>query len=60
MADEFTSPHEIAQLNIRHFEQLLMTSLDEQTRAIVEKLLAEEKSKLADLEKRARRTSDAG
>jgi len=49
MADEFTSPREIAELNIRHYEQLLATPLDDQTRTIVKGLLAEEKAKLAGL-----------
>ncbi len=48
MGDEFTTPREIAELNIEHFSRLLRTSLDEQTRQTVERLLAEEKAKLAD------------
>ncbi|MGP8233470.1 MAG: hypothetical protein ACLQL2_12535 [Methylovirgula sp.] len=48
MGDEFTTPREIAELNIEHFSRLLQTALDEQTRKIVERLLAEEKAKLAD------------
>jgi hypothetical protein len=47
MGDKFTSPREIAQLNIEHYSKLLQTSLDEVTRTTVEKLLANEKAKLA-------------
>jgi hypothetical protein len=49
MGDDFTTPREIAELNIEHFSRLLRTSLDEQTRKTVERLLAEEKAKLAEL-----------
>ena len=42
-----TTPREIAKLDIEHFSRLLRTSLDEQTRKTVERLLAEEKAKLA-------------
>ncbi len=49
MADEFTSPREIAELNIRHYKQLLETPLEDQTRTIVKRLLAEEEAKLASL-----------
>lgn len=49
MDDKFTSPRGIAELNIEHYSKLLQTSLDEQTRARVEKLLDEEKAKLAKL-----------
>jgi len=49
MADEFTSPREIAELNIAHFTRLLQTHLDEQTRKTVELLLADERAKLAGL-----------
>jgi hypothetical protein len=49
MADKFTSPREIAELNIEHYSKLLRTSLDEKTRALVERLLAEEKAQLAKL-----------
>ncbi len=48
MADDFTSPREIAQLNIEHFTRLLKSPLDEQTRKTVEGLLAAEMAKLAD------------
>jgi hypothetical protein len=50
MGDEYTTPREIAELNIEHFSRLLRTSLDDQTRRTVEKLLAEEKAKLAGLQ----------
>jgi hypothetical protein len=46
MSDRFTSRAEIAMLNIAHFSRLLGTSLDEQKRSIVERLLANEKAKL--------------
>jgi hypothetical protein len=49
MADAFTTPRDIAQLNIEHFSRLLRTSLDERTRMTVEMLLADEKAKLASL-----------
>jgi hypothetical protein len=49
MADAFTSPRVIAQLNIEHYRSLLRTSLDERTRVTVEKLLADEEAKLASL-----------
>lgn len=49
MGDEFTTPREIAELNIEHFTRLLETPLDDQTRQTVERLLAEEKAKLAAL-----------
>ncbi len=49
MGDEFTTPREIAELNIEHFSRLLQTPLDDQTRQTVERLLAEEKAKLAGL-----------
>ncbi len=39
MADDFSSPRRIAELNIEHFTRLLQTPLDEQTRKIVERLL---------------------
>ena len=48
MVDEFTTPREIAELNIMHFARLLKTPLDEQTRKIVKRLLAAEISKLAE------------
>ena len=48
-ADKFTSPRGIAELNIEHYSKLLQTSLDEQKRTTVERLLAEEKAKLASL-----------
>ena len=47
MGDKFTSLREIAQLNIERYSKLLQTSLDEVTRTTVEKLLANEKAKLA-------------
>ncbi len=48
MADDFTSPRDIAKLNIAHFTGLLQTALDEHTRKIIERLLAAEKDELAD------------
>jgi hypothetical protein len=48
MADKFTSPREIAELNIRHYKHLLDTPLDDQTRTIVKRLLAEEEVRLAE------------
>ncbi|MDR3408887.1 MAG: hypothetical protein P4L68_10340 [Methylovirgula sp.] len=47
MADDFSSPRRIAELNIEHFTRLLQTPLDEQTRKIVERLLVAERAKLA-------------
>ncbi len=49
MADDFTSPREIAELNIAHFIGLFRTYLDEKTQKTVEHLLAEEQAKLVDL-----------
>ena len=49
MSDRFTSPREIAQLNVELYSKLLQTSLDQVTRATVEKLLSKEKAKLASL-----------
>lgn len=49
MPDDFTNPREIAELNIEHFTRLLRTPLDELTRATVERLLVEERQKLAQL-----------
>ena len=49
MESRFTSPREIAQLNIEHYSGLLQTSLDGKTRMTVGQLLAEEKAKLAEL-----------
>lgn len=49
MTDDFTSPREIALLNIAHYKRLLQTSLDGKTRATTERLLAEEEAKLAKL-----------
>ena len=53
MNEKFTSPQEITQLNIEHYRNLLKTPLDEQARLTVERLLAAEKAKLAELTKRA-------
>lgn len=47
MADDFTTPRRIAELNIEHFTRLLQTPLDEQTRKIVERLLVAERARLA-------------
>jgi hypothetical protein len=49
MIHKFTSSHEIIRLNIEHYSKLLETALDERTRTMVGKLLAEEKAKLAKL-----------
>jgi hypothetical protein len=49
MPDRQTSPREIVELNIAHYKRLLETQLDATTRATIEKLLAEEKSKLGNL-----------
>jgi hypothetical protein len=49
MTDKFTSPRGIAELNIAHYTKLLQTPLDQQSRRTIEKLLAEEKTKLAQL-----------
>ena len=43
---------EIAKANIEHFKKLLETETDEQKRSVLERLLAEEKSKLATALKR--------
>jgi len=58
MGDDFTTPREIAELNIEHFSRLLRTSLDEQTRKTVERLLTEEKAKLAELLDQKRPSSE--
>lgn len=42
-------PEEIASANIEHFKKLLETETDAERRAVIERLLAEEKSKLAAL-----------
>lgn len=42
-----TSPRAIAELNIEHYRRVLETTLDERTRMTVERLLAEERAKLA-------------
>ncbi|WP_297300324.1 hypothetical protein [uncultured Methylovirgula sp.] len=60
MSDEFTSPRQIAELNIRHYKQILKTPLDDETRATVERLLASEESKLADLAAPRRRNPIIG
>jgi hypothetical protein len=57
MGAKSTSPREIAELNVQHFTKLLQTPLDERTRTTVERLLAEEKAKLAKLSERQRPTS---
>ena len=49
MDDGFTTPAEIAMLNIAHFSKLSRTPLDDQTRGIVEELLANEKAKLDEI-----------
>jgi hypothetical protein len=58
MGDDFTTPREIAELNIEHFSRLLRTPLDEQTRKTVERLLTEEKAKLAELLDQKRPSSE--
>jgi len=60
MDEKFTSPHEIVQLNIEHYSNLLKTELDGETRLTVEALLAAEKAKLADLTKDAAATPRGG
>ncbi|HET7885276.1 MAG TPA: hypothetical protein VFL62_03520 [Bradyrhizobium sp.] len=49
MADRHSTPREIAELNIEHYSRLLQTTPEGPARASVEKLLAEEKAKLAAL-----------
>jgi len=49
MRDRYSGQREIAELNITHYLKLLQTPLDDATRATVERLLAEEKAKLAKL-----------
>ena len=51
MVDKFTTPRGIVELNIEHYTKLLQTALDEQSRKTIERLLAEEKAKLAKLSK---------
>ncbi len=46
---KFTSPREIAELNIEHLSKLLQTNLDDEKRQAVEKLLAREREKLKKL-----------
>ena len=46
---KFTSPREIAELNIEHLSKLLQTDIDGEKRRVVEKLLAEEREKLRKL-----------
>jgi hypothetical protein len=46
-------PEEIAKANIEHFEKLLETEADPKKRAVIERLLTEEKLKAAAL-RRAR------
>jgi hypothetical protein len=53
MTDKFTSPTELAKLNIEHFNRLLQTPLDGQKRATIEVLLAQEKAKLKTIPKEA-------
>ncbi len=48
----FTSPREIAELNIEHLSKLLQAPLDEEKRKVVEKLLAQERENLAKLLKK--------
>lgn len=40
----------VARLNIEHYRKLLVTKLDEMKRRTLQRLLAEEKAKLASLE----------
>ena len=47
MSVKSTGPREIAELNIEHYRKLLQTSLDDERRKVIEKLLAEELDKLA-------------
>jgi hypothetical protein len=59
MNDDFASPRDIARLNIEHYGKLLSSPLDEQTRRTVEKLLADERAKLAELSGNADPASEA-
>lgn len=45
-------PEEIAKANIEHFRRLLESETDPKKRVTIERLLAEEESKLAALKKR--------
>ncbi len=49
MVYDLTNPRDIARANIKHFDKLLKTSLNDVTRATVEKLIVEETAKLAGL-----------
>jgi hypothetical protein len=49
MEDRYTTACEIAEMNIEHYSRLLESSLDVPARTTIEKLLAEEKAKLATL-----------
>jgi len=51
MVDKFTTPRGIVELNIEHYTKLLQGAPDEQSRKTIERLLAEEKAKLAKLSK---------
>jgi hypothetical protein len=60
MDGKITSARAIAELNIEHYSKLLRTSLDEQTRATVITLLAEERAKLVRLQNVQRPASTGG
>ncbi len=53
-----TSAREIAELNIRHYRNLLKTETDPEKRRTIAALLAEEEAKLAALSARARERRD--
>lgn len=54
VARMFRMPEEIAKANIEHFKRLLETETEPKKRAMIERLLAEEESKLASLLKRGK------
>ena len=51
----FPMPEQIAEANIEHFKRLLEKEADAQQRGVLERLLAEEKEKLAALRKQRER-----
>lgn len=55
MSDKSTSRTAIVMLNIEHLTGLLRTALDERERSIVERLLANEKAKLNESPRDAKR-----
>ena len=55
----FLMPEEIAKANTEHFRKLLQTETDPEKRAMIERLLAVQETKLATLKKkRAERKED--